>query len=590
MFAVPGSIDIGKLIREIDFDTTFTYITNEGQEVGEFAHIERNKELYLQNHLDKYYYVIHKIMEGRVFNKDLDALDYVSLKYEYLENMLGRRYVGEILRLLRKLKVIQRDSFYIKGEKSYGYRINPAYNGRIVLRDVYKTEIWDNKLAKQKATYKAKNSKANSNEWKNLTQLKIREKEAKAFIEQKSKDTYSLISTYKSLLEQFSSIDFKKFKSAFNTAKASANKCEQSFSFIHNNITYHYDKVITLSNINANPNNNESCIHYNISYSTKSPFLTNTIISNFILHNDSISASSLYWNRMYNILFSIKGNYSLYNSTYFLMNVQEIKKSLQLEGNKGLTAYQLLSNCIINQYNTDLISISKIVNEDWFIEQPDSSSRIYTNLSNLSTDLRNFLYHKKHNQILINLDIRNSQPYIFSLLLTEKYRGKELPYDVKQYIELTASGKFYEHVMSLLGMSKEEIADNIKRKEFKIEFFGKIFFCNTHYSIRTREGKIFAKNFANVYALINEYKEEAYQKLAIEMQHNEAKVILGEVGTKLKTKKIWFNTIHDSVVVLAEHAEQVKEIVLASFRKSIGIAPTIHDDKLIFKNTASNIY
>jgi hypothetical protein len=156
-----------------------------------------------------------------------------------------------------------------------------------------------------------------------------------------------------------------------------------------------------------------------------------------------------------------------------------------------------------------------------------------------------------------------------------------MPADVSKYIELTANGKFYEHVMRLLGMSEAEIENDFTRKEFKVEFFGKIFFCTPHYSKRTREGRIFGENFKNVYSLINDYKKEVYERLAIEMQRSEAQIVLGGIGSKLKAEKIWFGTIHDSVVVLKEHAEHVKELVLASFLGAIGVAPTIKNEELL---------
>jgi len=210
-------------------------------------------------------------------------------------------------------------------------------------------------------------------------------------------------------------------------------------------------------------------------------------------------------------------------------------------------------------YTAELESIRKIANEEFFLKQPDPTSRVYTNLSNLSTDLRQFLYHRKSKSGLMNLDIANSQPYLFSLLLMDFYRGKELPGDVKKYIQLTAEGKFYEYLMTELGI------EHGQRKAFKIDFFGKIFYCSTYYSKRTIEGQFFAEEFPNVATIVDHYKEEGrkhydhkpFKHLAISMQRREASVILRTIGGELEKKKIWFSTIHDSVVVLQEHAEEV---------------------------------
>lgn len=224
----------------------------------------------------------------------------------------------------------------------------------------------------------------------------------------------------------------------------------------------------------------------------------------------------------------------------------------------------------ITKYNLAACAVHMIATQHFFLEQPDTQSRIYTNLSNLPSDLRQFLYHKKTTQHLVNLDIRNSQPYLFSLLLMDRYKEQQsVPDDVTLYIKLTAEGKFYEHVMNLLNVPLAE------RQAFKTEFFATIFFCKSYHSKRTVQGKAFKQHFPNVYELINEYKKEAHRNLSIQMQRREASIILKTIGGELKKQKVWSATIHDSVVVLQEHAEQVKELILASFFKAVGVPPTV---------------
>jgi len=233
-------------------------------------------------------------------------------------------------------------------------------------------------------------------------------------------------------------------------------------------------------------------------------------------------------------------------------------------------------------YTTDLESIRKIVNQEFFLEQPDPLSRVYTNLSNLSSDLRQFLYHRKEKNNLVNLDIANSQPYLFSLLLMEHYRNQQVPADVHKYIQLTAQGKFYEYLMDKLNVPLGE------RKCFKIKFFGKIFYCSSYYSRRTSEGRFFAREFPNVATIVEHYKEEgrkhyqekAFKYLSITMQRQEAQIILRTIGSSLEKKKIWHATIHDSVVCLEEHAEEVKALILEAFMRDVGIPPTVKAERL----------
>jgi hypothetical protein len=266
---------------------------------------------------------------------------------------------------------------------------------------------------------------------------------------------------------------------------------------------------------------------------------------------------------------------SLLANIYPLMFDELVKKGFQAKENEGLTAYDLLTNYVTEQYNRDFVAILKIANGDYFYKQPDPSSRVFTNVSNLSTDLRQFLIHRKDKTRLVNLDIRNSQPYLLSLLLTDKYAGIDLPEDVKHYIQLTSTGTFYEYMMNHLGTEAG------KRRAFKIKFFASLFFCQNHHAARTTAGKAFKNIFPNVYTLIHELKADDYRQLAITMQRREASVILGVIGKQLLKENMWFVTIHDSVVVTQDNVEAVKNIITEAFLAAVGVAPTIETDVLV---------
>src|SRR5262249_49452664 len=94
--------------------------------------------------------------------------------------------------------------------------------------------------------------------------------------------------------------------------------------------------------------------------------------------------------------------------------------------------------------------------------------RVHTNLTNLKSRMRPFLSYR--GMPLVNLDIRNSQPLIFSILLRRRYAGR-MPPDVQRYVELVQQGRFYEHLMDAGGIAAE------RRSRFKRQFFGHVFFC-----------------------------------------------------------------------------------------------------------------
>jgi len=440
---------------------------------------------YIYDHQDKYHYVLHKIAEGRVFNKSMSARSFTNLNKKLLRTVLGIRYTDTVLSDLIDLGIVETDRHHIHGVKSRGYRIAHEHNTKCVLRDIFKSEVWNAKVQKMHRAYVAKLNHALATEWGNLSQIGINALAATAFIEAKYAQSMKMLDTFKEMLD-----------------------------------------------------------------TQMSGVLTKVNYSRLLVE-------SKYW----------KGIYSL-------KVLQVVVDELSRKHNFGITLYQYLQDSITNQYNADLISIEKIDNEDFFLEQPDPTSRIYTNLTNLSSDLRQFLTHKTMSN-MTNMDIMNSQPYVFCTLLREKYKGQELPEDVQKYITLTSTGKFYEYVMNLLDVPADE------RKAFKIQFFAKIFYCQTGYSVRTREGKLFRKEFKNVYALINEYKEESYQNLSIQMQRTEANIILNSIGDELKKRHIWYSTIHDSVVVLKEHQEEVKHLIIQQFLRVVGVAPSVKPEDLL---------
>lgn len=77
-----------------------------------------------QHELDKYYYFIHLIYEQRVLYKN--SSDYIPLKAEYLRKII-RGYNHYIEKLI-ELGIIDCDRHYIKGKKSFGYRLLAPYS------------------------------------------------------------------------------------------------------------------------------------------------------------------------------------------------------------------------------------------------------------------------------------------------------------------------------------------------------------------------------------------------------------------------------------------------------------------------------
>ena len=123
-------------------------------------------------------------------------------------------------------------------------------------------------------------------------------------------------------------------------------------------------------------------------------------------------------------------------------------------------------------YNYAFSTYHKICTGDYFFTRDTTGNRVHNNFSNEHKELLQFNYLKDLPEAkLVNLDIRNSQPLLFSILLRREY-GINKHRDVEKYIELCESGNLYNHLMEIFEVDK-----NISRKNFKQMVFAKLFYC-----------------------------------------------------------------------------------------------------------------
>lgn len=225
------------------------------------------------------------------------------------------------------------------------------------------------------------------------------------------------------------------------------------------------------------------------------------------------------------------------------------------------------------QYNSWNCSIDMIHSKDWFFVVDKTAGRVHNNITNLSKNFRPFL--RFNNQKLIEVDISNSQPILFNILINRylfryvDYCGISIPYvpqnsDLRFYKELTEQGKFYEYVMKEFGINEE-------RTLFKVRFFSKVFYSKEN---DNEERTMFRRLFPNVADIISYFKRVNYKDLAIELQRVEADIMINTIVPKLAEKKIFVLTIHDSILTTPDNVELVQEIIKNEF-KEFNLNPNI---------------
>ncbi|KAA9332678.1 hypothetical protein [Adhaeribacter soli] len=222
-----------------------------------------------------------------------------------------------------------------------------------------------------------------------------------------------------------------------------------------------------------------------------------------------------------------------------------------------------------------IASINRVNNKEQSAIRPLPQNRVHTNLTNMASDLRPYLYLEENPNIeLVSLDVSNSQPFVLVKLILDFIDSQcyFVDHTTQMYIDLVSNGKFYSHMKSLLNSADCD-------KIFKQRMFGRIFYDEHKNCIRTQEWKVFCENFPIVAQAIEEKKKSGYEKLSLEMQEIEAQINIDGVLRELyhKYPDTFFNHIHDSIIFPSGFETEVKALMEYHYNRVVGYIPNIKD-------------
>ena len=293
-----------------------------------------------------------------------------------------------------------------------------------------------------------------------------------------------------------------------------------------------------------------------------------------------------------------------------------------------------------DKYNSIVGSATRIINNDIFYSIDSTSGRFHSNITNMAKGLRPFL--RINGEPLVNIDIKNSQPYLSTILLTNPGKVSfmtknpafalvlqslkvSLNEDVKEYINLVNSGQLYEYLMA--EFAKEGL--NLTRNETKTQVLRILFARNrmprnpindtevfiskltekekrerekfiTDYPKIKKARQIFKKRFPKVHRIFSKIrgsekgdKFSNFKRFAILLQSIEAYLML-DVILKRIYKELPGTiaiTIHDSILtgVLTNNVEAVRKIMSDELTFFVGFRPQIVIEGKIRENKKENI-
>lgn len=236
-----------------------------------------------------------------------------------------------------------------------------------------------------------------------------------------------------------------------------------------------------------------------------------------------------------------------------------------------------------NQY-----SIYSIHDKKFRFKQDESSGRIHTVITNMSKDVKKHLRY--NGKKLINLDFKNSQPFLSSLLFNENFWNENLSKgfkvlgknklakfsdcqcyitqdnDIDKYVEEVRTGKFYEEFMRL--------TNSTDRGETKRQALICMYSAN---SVKTKTKTIFKKNYPNVFKMFECLKKDNYKQFPILLQQIEASLFIGRIAKRIALERPLMSlfTIHDSILCLEEDSSYIKDIMIEETVKMVGVEPNI---------------
>lgn len=472
-------------------------------------------------HNDKYQAVISLVVEAAVTRSDLSNDAFYFFRGDALAGLLTTRHYKLILEDLKAAGIIECDEQYIRGQKCKGYRLSPKFRSAPTVVAGIKDEMIARKLEKVR------------------------------------KDDYGRGFT-DSGLDRFLLDNFKRLR--LSPVKPKSNLAEEAFFggeavFNDRSNLIHLEKAFAIMSNGLGIGNNPTFP------SKKCEIIRYRILLWLLL----ICGYNGYSGGMLNVsrctFLTYTNNTIPYDFTSKSVKVgssSQYQQLLDVQTKVGGSS-QYLSSIESNWENRNL-----------FITRSQKTGRIYSSLTNLPKRMRNRLGIDTDEQ-LVMLDIRNSQPFLFNVLLKEYYQSCNMPADVEEYIRLTSQGQLYDTLMVAFG-----VAD---RDRFKKEFFGSVFYCDTT-SYMTDNARMFEEMFPNVFKVIQHHKKKDFRRLAWDLQKAESNLLIDRICGRLYSEglpDLFVATIHDSVLVNAKYQGLAERIIMEEFGKK-GLAPTLNVD------------
>jgi hypothetical protein len=236
-----------------------------------------------------------------------------------------------------------------------------------------------------------------------------------------------------------------------------------------------------------------------------------------------------------------------------------------------------------------------------YFQRNKTNRRLDTNLTNLKSDLRQFIIGD-----YVSIDLKNSQPFLLGILIDTIINNRDtlccylsmgnilkafgvkgiknilLIHQNQEKAEMVKFRNYYNSVLNgtLYDEFISEYSGHITRKEVKEIMFKVLFSRNQFYQGYKKiipyenDKEAFAEVYPFVYEVVKELKVKDHKTLPIFLQRLESYLFIDCIAKELVRKGIVPFTIHDSVIVKAEYQHKTIEIMNNVFLDQLGVIPS----------------
>ena len=206
-------------------------------------------------------------------------------------------------------------------------------------------------------------------------------------------------------------------------------------------------------------------------------------------------------------------------------------------------------------------ALFKFHKQQFYYHVDDNVRRFHSNLTNFKKELRNYITY--NNNLLINIDIRNSQPLFSLILLNKEFYNSKSSHNIYQYshifstipsittngfslmlvkhlqntdnevfneyVDMVNSGEFYKRISDKIFPEREFNKKNIKEMIFTVLFSDNRFIGQTEADSKMA----FKTHFPDVYKVFSLIKKKDKTILARILQMIESDIIINRVSKRI---------------------------------------------------------